>query len=93
MKKLLAMLLGSAIAVTSVAGLAACGKKGGGKLRDDPRVADAYQAYDHTGASIGGYKTIAEAINATVKADAGDIDVSSPWNRTFEMDFVLRRKE
>lgn len=71
MKKLLAMLLGSAIAVTSVAGLAACGKKGGGKLRDDSRVADAYQAYDHTGASIGGYKTIAEAINATVKADAG----------------------
>ncbi len=26
-------------------------------------------------------------------AYVGDIDVSSPWNRTFEMDFVLRRKE
>ncbi len=68
MKKLAALLLGSAMVATSVAGLVACG---GGKAtrRDDPRAADAYEAYDYNKNFVGAYKTIADAINATVNAD------------------------
>ena len=72
MKKLVALLLGSALIATSVAGLAACG---GGPAapeitrRADPRAADAYEAYNYLGEKVGSYKTIADAINATVTAD------------------------
>ncbi len=72
MKKLVALLLGTAMVATSVVGLVACNKGGGGgngKRRDDPRQADAYEAYNNEGNLVGSYKTIADAINATVEAD------------------------
>ena len=88
MKKLLALLLGSVMAATMVAGLAACNKDkpgpdkpgpdkpGPGPTVDDekaPRRADtreaAYEAYDYNNELVGSYKTIADAINATVEAD------------------------
>ena len=70
-KKLAVVILSSAMLATSVAGLAGCGGGGGsGKgFRDDPRAADAYEAYSYTGSKVGGYKTIADAISATVEAD------------------------
>lgn len=37
--------------------------------RTDPRAADAYEAYDYAGNKIGSYKTIADAINATIEGD------------------------
>lgn len=76
MKKFAALILGSAMALTSIAGLAACGK-GSVSRREDPRAADAYEAYDHSGAKIGGYKTIADAINATVEADKDYFEAES----------------
>ena len=79
MKKFVALLLGAAMSVTAVAGLSACKKKpveepdNGNSVtitrRADPRAADAYEAYDNAGTKIGAYKTIADAINATVNAD------------------------
>ena len=81
MKKLVALLLGSALVTSSIVGLAACGPKNQDNppppappvpeitRRADPRAADAYEAYDYAGAKIGGYKTIADAINATIEAD------------------------
>ena len=73
MKKLVALLLGSAMVTTAIAGLAACGPKGGGggeaTRRPDPFPQDSYEAYDYTGAKVGAYRSIAAAINATVEAD------------------------
>lgn len=68
MKKWAAILLGGAMFATAVSGLAAC-KPASVTLRADPRAADAYTAYDHEGTPVGSYKTIADAINATVTAD------------------------
>ncbi len=85
MKKFLAILLGGAMLATTIAGLAGCkpdgpGPDGPGPVgpgpdvpqitrRADPRAADAYEAYDYEGEPIGSFKTIADAINATVEAD------------------------
>ena len=79
MKKFVALLLGAAMSVTAVAGLAACKdpddpkKPNDGDVKitrkADPRATDAYEAYDNTGKKVGAYKTIADAINATVEAD------------------------
>ena len=72
MKKTVALILGTAMAIASVAGLAACGKKRGAadvSRRPDPREADAYEVYDYLGEKVGAYKTIGLAINAAVEAD------------------------
>ncbi len=77
MKKLLAILLGSAMFAAAFAGLAACKpdeeepniKVPEITRRADTRAADAYAAYDNAGTKVGDYKTIADAINAVVEAD------------------------
>ena len=112
MKKLVALLLGTAMVSTSVMGLVACTKKpntppeqehtqhvdadnngkcdvcgkdmGGGVIgekvarRADPRAVDAYEAYDYEGNKVGSFKTIADAINATVAADLDFMEGDEP---------------
>ncbi len=60
--------------------------------RADPRAADAFEAYDHEGTKVGGYKTIADAINAVVEADL-DYFEDEATAKGSEGGYVLKKGE
>lgn len=84
MKKALALILSSAMLVTTVAGLTACKKP---KKPDDtvpeitrltdPRAADAFEVHAKNGTLVGTYRSIAAAINAAVENDLDDFEVAN----------------
>ena len=81
MKKVVALLLSSAMLVTGVTGLAACKpdeeKPAEGFQRlVDPRSADAFEVYSKEGEKVGAYRSIALAINAAVENDLDEFEAS-----------------
>lgn len=74
MKKFLALLLGSAVAVSAFAGLTACNPNGpSDKSHEgaaDPRAADAYEVHGTDGTLVQSYSNLTAAIKAAVENDA-----------------------
>ena len=84
MKKLLAVLMGTAMVVSAVSGLAACGgggSKGGNKAvrRDDPRDQEAFELFQKYAALAEEGKRRYEAMYGPLTQRAAAMDASYQW--------------